>query len=168
MATTRRCGWNAAVYCNYTASQKTFHLWLAIVFTYTVRLQHFCQKCCRESRQSKHTFIPPFLTNASALRGETGNPEIMSFYLNAACFWPKNTKHSYILCETQSNWMKVWFSRFPVLPCSAEAQVTWGGIVKCLLIAYFIGNISAQKYQNLFMCVKVIASQRWDVFWDTV
>jgi len=36
------------------------------------------------------------------------------------------------------------------------------------LIAYFIGNISAKKYQNPFMCVKVIASQRWDVFWDTM
>jgi len=35
---------------------------------------------------------------------------------------------------------------------------------KRLLIAYFIGNISAKKYQNPFMCVKVIASQRWDVF----
>jgi len=32
------------------------------------------------------------------------------------------------------------------------------------LIAYFIGNISAKKYQNPFMCVKVIASQKWDVF----
>jgi len=32
------------------------------------------------------------------------------------------------------------------------------------LIAYFIGNISAKKYQNPFMCIKVIASQRWDVF----
>jgi len=31
------------------------------------------------------------------------------------------------------------------------------------LIAYFIGNISAKKYQNPFMCVKVVASQRWDV-----
>jgi len=37
------------------------------------------------------------------------------------------------------------------------------GIVKCLLIAYFIGNISAKKYQNPFTCIKVIASQRWDV-----
>jgi len=36
------------------------------------------------------------------------------------------------------------------------------------LIAYFIGNISAKKYQNLFMCAKLIASHRWDVFWDTV
>jgi len=49
--------------------------------------------------------------------------------------------------------------RFPVLPGSAEAQVTWCGTVKCLLIAYFIGNICAKKYQNPFTCVTVIASQ---------
>jgi len=54
------------------------------------------------------------------------------------------------------------------LPGNAEAQVIWGGIVKRLLIAYFIGNISGKKYQNPFMYVKVIASQMWDVFWDTV
>jgi len=59
------------------------------------------------------------------------------------------------------------FSCFHVLPRSAEAQVIWGGIVKRLLIAYFIGNISAKKYQNPFMCVIVIASQRWDVFFET-
>jgi len=34
------------------------------------------------------------------------------------------------------------------LPGSAEAQVISGGTVKRLLIAYFIGNISAKKYQN--------------------
>jgi len=50
------------------------------------------------------------------------------------------------------------FLHFPVLPGSAEAQVTWCGIVKCLFIAYFVSNISAQKYQNPFICVKVIAS----------
>jgi len=38
--------------------------------------------------------FPPHLTSASALPGETGNPEIASFHLNAACFSPKNTKHS--------------------------------------------------------------------------
>ena len=63
---------------------------------------------------------------------------------------------------------EMWFSCFCVLPGSAEAQVIWGGIVKRLLIAYFISNISAKKHQNPFMCVKVIASQRWDFFWDTV
>jgi len=62
----------------------------------------------------------------------------------------------------------MWFPCFPVLPGSAEAQVICGGIVKRLLIAYFIGNISAKKYENPFMCVKVIASQRWDIFWDMV
>jgi len=34
---------------------------------------------------------------------------------------------------------------FPVLPSSAEAQAISGDIVKHLLIAYFIGNISAKK-----------------------
>ena len=72
------------------------------------------------------------------------------------------------LCVAQSNWVKMWFSCFPVLPGSAETQVIWGGIVKRFLVAYFMGNISAKKYQNPFMCIKVIASQRWDVFWDTV
>jgi len=65
--------------------------------------------------------------------------------------------------NTAFEW-KMWFSCFPVLPCSAEAQVIWGGILKHLLIAYFIGNISAQKHQILFMCVKVITSNSWDVF----
>jgi len=37
------------------------------------------------------------------------------------------------------------FSCFPVLPSSAKAQVIWGGIVKQILIAYFIGNISAKN-----------------------
>jgi len=33
--------------------------------------------------------FPPHLTSASALPGETGNPEIASFPLNAACFFTK-------------------------------------------------------------------------------
>jgi len=35
------------------------------------------------------------------------------------------------------------------------------------LIAYFIANISANEYYNLFTCVKVIASHRWDDFSET-
>jgi len=40
-------------------------------------------------------------------------------------------------------------------------EVHAGGIVKRLLIAYFIGNISAKKYQNcyeLYACVQKIGS----------
>jgi len=33
-------------------------------------------------------YFPTSLTSASALPGETGNPEIASFHLNAACFSP--------------------------------------------------------------------------------
>jgi len=38
--------------------------------------------------------FPPDLTSASALPGETGNPEIASFHLKATAFSPKNAKHS--------------------------------------------------------------------------
>jgi len=76
----------------------------------------------------------------------------------------RKTVHKCIVCVTQSNWVKMWFSRFPELPGNAEAKVNWSGLVKRFLIAYLIGNICAKKYQNPFMCVKVIASQRWDVF----
>ena len=67
--------------------------------------------------------------------------------------------HRCIVCATQSNWVEYVILCFLVLPGSAEAQVIWGGIVKHLLIAYFIGNISAKKYQNPFMCIKVMARQ---------
>jgi len=56
---------------------------------------------------------------------------------------------------------KMWFSCFPVLPGSAEAQVIWGGILKHLLIAYFIGNTFLPK--NIKICSRV-SSHRWDVF----
>jgi len=76
----------------------------------------------------------------------------------------RKTGHRCIVRVTQSNWVENVISCFSVLPGSAEAQVIWRGIVKRLLITYFIGNISAKTYQNPFMCVKAIASQRWDVF----
>jgi len=38
--------------------------------------------------------FPPQLTSASALPGETGNPEIASFHLNAASFFTKKTRNT--------------------------------------------------------------------------
>ena len=102
----------------------------------------------------------------------------ISYYLNKCytlsntsqmiTFSFKKTAHRGIVHVTQTNWAKMWFLCFPVLPGSAEVQVIGGGIVRRLLIAYFIGNISAKKYQNPFMCVNVIASQKWYVFLKTV
>jgi len=50
------------------------------------------------------------------------------------------------------------------LPGSVEAQVIRGSTVKYLLIAYFIGSISAKKISKSVHVCKVMASQRWDVF----
>jgi len=52
------------------------------------------------------------------------------------------------LLQCTNIWRKIQFSCFPVLPSSAEAQVIWRGVVKCLLTAYIIGNICAKKYPN--------------------
>jgi len=67
----------------------------------------------------------------------------------------RKTAHMCIVHVTQSNWVKMWFSCFPILPGSAEAQVIWGTLSVTLL---------PKKYQNPFMYIKVIASQMWDIF----
>jgi len=55
-------------------------------------------------------------------------------------------------------------SGFPVSPGSAEAIVRWGGKIKYTLIAYFLGNICAKNCRNRTVYVKIIASQKWNVF----
>jgi len=82
-------------------------------------------------------------------------------------FFQEDSAQLHCVCNTILSEI-MWFSCFRVLPGSAEAQVIWGGTVKRLLIAYFMGNIYAKKYKNPFMSIKVIGSQMWDVFWDTV
>jgi len=44
------------------------------------------------------------------------------------------------------------FSCFPVLPGSVEAQVIWGGVVKRVLFAYFVGNISDKISKSVHVC----------------
>jgi len=59
-------------------------------------------------------------------------------------------------------------SGFLVSPGSAEALVRCGGKIKYILIAYFLGNIYAKNCHSRTVYIKIIASQRWEVFWDTV
>jgi len=68
--------------------------------------------------------------------------------------------------DTAFEWKKFDFRIFP-FPGSAEAQLIWGGTVNHLLIAYFIGNISARNYQ---MCSPMSSYSKPKVgfFWDTV
>jgi len=107
--------------------------------------------------------LPPHLTSASALPGETGNPEIASNTSQMTIFFfQQDSAHVHCVCNT------IQLSEMCDFRVSAFSQVVQKNklfeVVKRLLIAYFIGNISAKKYQNPFMCVKVIANQRWDVF----
>jgi len=46
--------------------------------------------------------------------------------------------------------------------------VRWGGKIKCTLIAHFLGNIFAKNCRNRTVYVKIIANQKWNVFWETV
>jgi len=60
------------------------------------------------------------------------------------------------------------FPCFPFCQVVQKHEFFWGCIVKCFLIVYFIGSISAKKYQNHpFTCDKVLARQKWDVVFET-
>jgi len=56
-------------------------------------------------------------------------------------------------------------SGFPVFPGSAKALVRWGGKIKYVLSAYFLGNFVAKNCCNRTVYVKIIASQRWGGRW---
>jgi len=47
----------------------------------------------RKQAVKAYFIFPHHVTNSSVLPGETGNPEIVTFYLNAACFLPKKTQN---------------------------------------------------------------------------
>jgi len=111
---------------------------------------------CQAWSESQWTVLMGYLTIWSL------TDDNFSFRKTALCV--QHGQNSAALSTNTAFGWKMWFSCFAVLPGSAEAQVIWGGIVKRVLIAYFIGNISTKNYQNPFMHVKVIASIRWDVF----
>ena len=72
------------------------------------------------------------------------------------------------LCCTHNTPCSTLSSGFPISQGNAEALDRWGGKTKHHMIPYFLGNISAKHYRNRIVYAKTIASQRWNVFWDTV
>ena len=62
----------------------------------------------------------------------------------------------------------VRFIVFPLSQGNAEALDSWGGKTKHHLISYFLSNTSAKNYRNRVVCVEIVASQMWDIFWDMV
>jgi len=56
-------------------------------------------------------------------------------------------------------------SGFPTSQGNAEAlEVRAENKASHRLISYVLSNTSAKNYHNWIECVKIIASQRWDVF----
>ena len=55
-------------------------------------------------------------------------------------------------------------SGFLISQGNAEALDRRGGKTKHSLISYFFGNTSAKNYLKRIVCVKIIASRRWNVF----
>jgi len=65
--------------------------------------------------------------------------------------------------EIKQQLVEFWQCR--VKKCNFHVSAFCQAVQKHKLKASFdIGNILAKKYQNPFICVKVIASQMWDIF----
>jgi len=81
-------------------------------------------------------------------------------------FFQEDSAQAHYACNSRTEWKKMWFSCLPILPESAEAQVNWCGIVKCLLIAYFITNISAKNIK-IHSCVSKLYQAKGGTFFET-
>jgi len=95
-------------------------------------------------------FLGPVCTHSIAPTLKGGSTLIRWYFTVFRVFWSKSMQH---LSEKT-------ISGFPVSLGSAEALVRWGGKIKCILIAYFLGNICAIDCHNRAVYVKIIASQR--------
>ena len=67
-------------------ASKSVPLWLAIILTYTIRIQKFLTEVLLRKWESRRGFVfPPHLSSGSTLLCETWNPEIAYFHLNTVC-----------------------------------------------------------------------------------
>jgi len=76
--------WPKSFY-KYTLSQKTFHLWLAIILTYKIQLWQFLAEVLLRKLEIRWCFVfPSHLSSTSVLPCEIGNPED-SALVHCAC-----------------------------------------------------------------------------------
>jgi len=83
-------------------------------------------------------------------------------------FFQEDRAQVHCACHSPIEW-KMWFSCFPILPGSAEAQVIWGGIVKrlfdCLLYRWhFCRKIS----KSIYVCQSYSKPKVGCVFFETL
>ena len=79
--------------CTYTVSQKKCHYFYGYNLVMHESILIILGRNITENVRSQSLlYFPPHLTSASALPGETGNPEIASFHLNVACCFANKHK----------------------------------------------------------------------------
>ena len=89
------------VLCLHCAPKMSL-LCLAITLTHMNRFYwFFAQVLLKKYAITTYFIFPHHLTNASALPGETGNPEMVSFHLNTCLFFTKNTFLKYHLVTAE-------------------------------------------------------------------
>jgi len=79
-------------FLNYTVSQKTFHIWFAITFTYANAFWYFFgRSVTHKVSNQRHFTIPPQVTCASALPGKTEKHKNRIFHSNAVSVHCQNS-----------------------------------------------------------------------------
>jgi len=78
--------------------------------------------------------------------------------------WYFNCVHVFLLKKHAAFKWKDAISRFPLSPGSTEAPAMWGGKIKYILIAYFLGNICAKNCRNRAVYVKITARCKGGTF----
>jgi len=131
---------------------------------YVIRICHGVGRCVKDGchsssslSESQWTVLMGYLSISTYLDAtKHSTDDNFSFRKTAMCLQHSPTAAA-LLTNTSFQW-KMWFSCFPVLPRISEAQVIWCGILKHLLIAYFIGNISAKKVKRNYDKLNMVQS----------
>ena len=144
--------------CNFSF-RKTAHWCTCIV--------HATQSNCCGSRLHSSWTMPPTSLSWTHWLQDLGSHTAAWVWVVSQKDWRNQGATRWILhgnALIQHLSEKIRLSCFPVLPDGAEAHVIWDGTVKRLLMLTLSVTFLPKKYQNPFMCVKLIVNQRWDVF----
>ena len=149
---------NAVHWLSLQAWQRTTPIFYTATDTVTDLANYTA--CGQQTAGCYAPFLGPVWCTQSIVLTVKGGSALTRWYFNCvSCFFGK--KHA------EFKW-KYAISGFSVSSGSAEAIVRWGRKIKYISTDYFPGNIFAKNCCNRAVYVKIIASERWDVFWDTV
>jgi len=105
-------------------------------------------------------------THAAVWLAQSCNQCVQLGLLGAMVQEKRNWEHCSSWTVLHAQCTSALSSEFPLLQGNAALE-RWHEKTKHHLISYFLSNTSAKKYHNRIMCVNIIVSQRWGVFFET-